>query len=66
ALAWGAGLVAIHRLLAGDGPDPVTAGLVAALAAVLIAALAVRAERPALPGPTSISPRAAPSAVSST
>ncbi|MGI8460729.1 MAG: serine/threonine-protein kinase, partial [Solirubrobacterales bacterium] len=61
ALAWGAGLVAIHRLLAGDGPDPVAAGLVAALAAVLIAALAGRAERPALPGPTSISPRAAPS-----
>jgi tRNA A-37 threonylcarbamoyl transferase component Bud32 len=42
ALAWGAGLVAVHRALAGDGADPATAGLVAALAVILVAAVWVR------------------------
>jgi hypothetical protein len=42
ALAWGAGIVAAHRALAGDGPDPATAGLLAALAAILAVGLWVR------------------------
>ena len=42
ALAWGAALVALHRLLVGGGPDPATAGLLAALAAILVAAVCVR------------------------
>lgn len=35
ALCWGAGLVAIHRLLASGTPDPATASFVAILAATL-------------------------------
>lgn len=49
ALGWGAGLVAIHRLLAGGAPDPATAGLVAALAVTLAAGVWLRSstrERP--------------------
>jgi tRNA A-37 threonylcarbamoyl transferase component Bud32 len=42
ALVWGAGLVAIHRVLPGANADPATAGLVAALAAVLVAAVWMR------------------------
>ena len=42
ALAWGAGLVALHRLLVGSGPDPATAGLLAALAVILVVAVWVR------------------------
>jgi hypothetical protein len=43
ALAWGAGLVATHRLLVGAGNDPATAGLLAALALILLAAVWMRA-----------------------
>ncbi len=46
ALAWGAGLVAIHRLLVVDGGDPATPGLVAALAAILLAAVWIRSATP--------------------
>jgi hypothetical protein len=35
ALGWGAGLVAVHRALAGADPEPATAGLVAALVVTL-------------------------------
>jgi hypothetical protein len=42
ALGWGAGLVAIHRVLAGGAPDPATAGLIAALAVTLAAAVWLR------------------------
>ncbi|HEX6117446.1 MAG TPA: serine/threonine-protein kinase [Solirubrobacterales bacterium] len=42
ALGWGAGLVAMHRLLVGTGSDPATAGLVAALAVILAVAVWVR------------------------
>jgi hypothetical protein len=42
ALAWGAGLVAMHRLLVGTGSDPATAGLLAALAAILVAGVWLR------------------------
>jgi tRNA A-37 threonylcarbamoyl transferase component Bud32 len=41
-LAWGAGLVTVHRALAGDGADPTTAGLVVALALILAAAVWVQ------------------------
>jgi tRNA A-37 threonylcarbamoyl transferase component Bud32 len=43
ALAWGAGLISIHRLLVDGGPDPATATLLAALVATLIAAVWMRA-----------------------
>jgi hypothetical protein len=49
ALGWGAGLVAVHRVLAGDAPDPATAGLVAALAVTLAVGVWLRSsalERP--------------------
>ncbi len=42
ALAWGAGLVALHRALAGSAEDPVGAGLLVALAAILLAGVWVR------------------------
>jgi eukaryotic-like serine/threonine-protein kinase len=42
ALAWGAGLIAIHRLLVEGASDPATAGLVTALAATLLAAFWMR------------------------
>jgi hypothetical protein len=42
ALAWGAGLIAVHRALAGSTEDPVGAGLLAALAAILLAGVWVR------------------------
>jgi eukaryotic-like serine/threonine-protein kinase len=49
ALGWCAGLVAVHRMLAGGAPEPATAGLVAALAVTLAAGVWLRtttAERP--------------------
>jgi hypothetical protein len=49
ALGWGAGLVAVHRVLAGDAPDPATAGLVTALAVTLAVGVWLRSsalERP--------------------
>jgi tRNA A-37 threonylcarbamoyl transferase component Bud32 len=42
ALAWGAGLVAVHRALVGEGTDPATGGLIAALAVILAVAVWVR------------------------
>jgi len=46
ALGWGAGLVAVHRLLAGAAPDPATAGLVAALVVTLAAGVWLRSTTP--------------------
>ena len=46
ALGWGAGLVAVHRVLAGEAPDPATAGLIAALAVTLAAAVWLRSTTP--------------------
>ena len=52
ALAWGAGLVAIHRLLAVDGADPATTGLVAGLAAILVSAVWMRSGAPGIRTPS--------------
>jgi tRNA A-37 threonylcarbamoyl transferase component Bud32 len=49
ALGWGAGLVAVHRLLAGGAPDPATAGLVGALVVTLGAAVWLRSTAPERP-----------------
>jgi hypothetical protein len=49
ALGWGAGLVAVHRLLAGGAPDPATAGLVAALVITLAAGVCLRSTTPGRP-----------------
>ena len=52
ALALGAGIVAVHRTLAADGPDPATAGPLAALVAILVAGVWWRS---AVGAPTRIS-----------
>jgi eukaryotic-like serine/threonine-protein kinase len=49
ALGWGAGLVAVHRVLASGAPDPATAGLVAALVVTLAAAVWARSTTPERP-----------------
>jgi eukaryotic-like serine/threonine-protein kinase len=51
ALAWGAGLVTLSRLLAGTGTDPVTTGLLAALVLILIGAIWARSTGRGLPRP---------------
>ena len=51
ALAWGAGLVAIHRLLVDGNADPATAGVVAALAVILATGVWLRSRSPRDPRP---------------
>ena len=54
ALAWGAGLVALSRLIAGTGTDPVTTGLLVALVAILVVGIWARSLSARPPGPRTL------------